>query len=238
MVVIKLKKEYFLIVFIFLCLFVLFRYPVHVKNGVIKGLEICLYTIIPSLFPFMVLSTYIVKSNILSPFYKALAIPSKLFFRQPPCATPVIIMSMIGGFPVGIKMTSDLYLSKQITKEQAQRLCLFCMNGGPAFVITTVGISILGNMKAGIIIYISLCISSFLAGVISSLIADKNVLLQKKKQDIALPLASLSVAISDSMQAIITICSWVILFSSGINCLTELNVNDKLYMVIICMLTI
>ena len=48
------------------------------------------------------------------------------------------------------------------------------MNGGPAFVITTVGISMLGNIKAGIIIYVSLCASSFLSGIISSFIADKN----------------------------------------------------------------
>ena len=64
MAVIKIKKDYFLIPIIFLCLFALFKYPIYVKEGVINGIEICLYTIIPTLFPFMTLSTYIVKSNI------------------------------------------------------------------------------------------------------------------------------------------------------------------------------
>lgn len=230
MAVIKLKREHFTILLIFFCLFVLFRYPASAKNGVIKGIEICLYTIVPSLFPFMTLSTYIVKSNILSPFYKVLSFPSKVFFRQPPCSTPVIIMSMIGGFPIGIKMINDLYLSKQITEEQAHRLCLFCMNGGPAFVITTVGLSMLGSTKAGVIIYTALCISSFLSGVISSFIADKSQIWHNEKSDISLPLSSLSVAISDSMQSILTICAWVILFSSATTCLNGLNMNDKVFL--------
>ena len=232
MAVIKLKREYFSILFIFFCLFVLFRFPDSAKSGVIKGLEICLYTIIPSLFPFMTLSTYIVKSNVLSPFYKVLSFPSRIIFKQPPCTTPVIIMSMIGGFPVGVKMTNDLYLSKQITEEQAHRLCLFCMNGGPAFVITTVGLSMLGSTKAGIIIYVSLCISSFLSGVFSSFVADRKMVFEDKEQHISLPLSSLSAAISDSMQSILTICAWVILFSSATACLSGLNMNDKVFLTI------
>ncbi len=232
MAVIKLKREYLSFILILLCIFVLFRYPVQAKNGVIKGLEICLHTIIPSLFPFMALSTYIVKSNILSPFYKILSFPSKILFKQPPCATSVIIMSMVGGFPIGIKMANDLYTSNQITKEQAQRLCLFCMNGGPAFVITTVGLSMLGSIKAGIIIYASLCASAFISGIISSFIADKNQISQAQTNDISLPLSSLSVAISDSMQSILVICAWVILFSSATSCLKEVHLGYNVYLTI------
>ncbi len=238
MTVVKVKKEYFSIIFILFCLVVIFRYPDESKSGVIKGIEICLYTIIPSLFPFMALSTYIVKSNILSPFYKLLSSTSKVFFKQPACAISVIILSMIGGFPIGIKMANDLYMQGQLTKEQSQRLCLFCMNGGPAFVITTVGLSMLGNIKAGVIIYSSLCVSSFISGIISSFIADKNDLLKNKKSEISLPLSSLSAAISDSMQSIITICAWVILFSSATNCLKSISTNEKVYMIICSLLEV
>lgn len=238
MTVVKVKKEYFSIIFILICLVVLFRYPDESKNGVIKGIEICLYTIIPSLFPFMTLSTYTVKSNILSPFYKLLSGTSKAFFKQPPCAISVIILSMIGGFPVGIKMANDLYMQGQITNEQAQRLCLFCMNGGPAFVITTVGLSMLGSMKAGIIIYVSLCISAFVSGVISSFVADKKDFSKNEKSDISLPLSSLSVAISDSMQSIITICAWVILFSSATSCLKSVGLSEKAYLVVCSLLEV
>ena len=108
MATIRIKKEYISLVIILCCIFLIFKFPDAVKNGVNEGINICFYTIIPSLFPFLTLSTYIVKSNILSPFYKLFSFPVKLFFKQPPAAISVIIMSMIGGFPVVIKMTNDL----------------------------------------------------------------------------------------------------------------------------------
>ncbi len=232
MAVIKFKKEYLSLIILLLCLSALFRYPIAVKNGVINGIEICLYTIVPSLFPFMTLSTYIVKSDILSPFYKFFSYPIKVLLRQPASAVSVIFMSMIGGFPIGIKMTNDLYTSEKITIEQAQRLCLFCMNGGPAFTITAVGLNMLNSTKAGAIIYTSLCISSLISGVISSIVADKNDVITYEKREVPLPLSSLSVAVSDSLQAILNISSWVILFSSVISCIGVLNLNEKTYIII------
>lgn len=230
MVAIKLKREYFSLIVIFCCVFLIFRYPDAVKSGVNEGLSICFYTIIPSLFPFMVLSTYIVKSNILSPAYKLFSIPVKVLFRQPAPAISVILMSMIGGFPIGIKMTNDLYTKGQINKNQAQRLCLFCMNAGPAFIITAVGTNMLRSTKAGIIIYSSLCISSFVSGIISSFIAEKEQEKIKSKNDRPLQLTSLSASVTDSIQSIFGICAWVVLFSGITMCIKEFGFPENIYL--------
>lgn len=232
MATIKLKKEYFYFVTILCCIFLIFRYPDAVKNGVNEGINICFYTIIPSLFPFLTLSTYIVKSNILSPFYKFFSFPARLLFKQSESAVAVIILSMIGGFPVGIKMTNDLYIKGQITQNQAQRLCLFCMNAGPAFVITAVGTNMLRNTKAGVIIYSSLCISSLISGIISSFVAEKNQKKNKQKNEKTLQLCSLSASVTDSIQCIFNICAWVVLFSSITMCIKGFNISEKAYIVI------
>ena len=229
MVAIKLKREYVTLILIFTCVFVIFKYPEAVKNGINEGLNICFYTIIPSLFPFMVLSTYIVKSDILSPFYKLFSNPVRLIFRQPPPAISVILLSMIGGFPVGIKMTNDLFMKGQITGEQAQRLCLFCMNAGPAFVITAVGTNMLKSTKAGIIIYSSLCISSFISGVISSFATENEQKEIKFLKEKPLKLVSLSASVTDSIHAIFGICAWVILFSAITMCIKEFKLPEKAY---------
>ncbi len=229
MATIRLKKEYLSFCFVIICLYLLFRFPSAVKNGVSEGLTICFYTIIPSLFPFMTLSSYISKSHIFSPFYKFFSIPVKKTFRQPPCTVPVIIMSMIGGFPVGIKMVYDLFSDGQITKKQAQKLCLFCMNAGPAFIITTVGINILHSMKAGIIMYISLCLSLLISGILCSVTMNKNEIIFQRKENIQLPLSSLSAAVSDSLSSILNICAWVILFSSLTNCVKTVIHNESVF---------
>ena len=162
---IKLKKSIFQISAVLLCLVFMFKFPDTVTSGVTEGLKVCFYIILPSLFPFMVLSTYIIKSNLFEFAYKFLTPVSKFLFRQPACAVPVIIMSMIGGFPVGIKMIGNLLRENSITPKQAQRLCIFCMNGGPAFIITAVGVNMLGSAKAGVIMFVSLCLSSLIIGI-------------------------------------------------------------------------
>lgn len=232
MATIRLKKEYISLIVILCCVYMMFRFPSAIKEGVNEGLNICLYTIIPSLFPFITLSTYIVKSDVLSPFYRLFSLPVKVLFKQPACCVSVITMSLIGGFPVGIKMTNDLYKKGQITKEQAQRLCLFCMNAGPAFIITAVGINMLGNAKAGIIIYCSLCISALISGVISSFIADKNCDTKKMENEKPLQLSSLSASVTDSLHCIFGICAWIVLFSSITKCLETFNISDSAYMYI------
>ncbi len=229
MAIIKLKKEYFTIVAIAVCIYFMFRFPLAVKEGVTEGLRICFYTIIPSLFPFMTLSAYMVKSNIFFSVHRILSMPARYIFRQPACSIPAILMSMIGGFPVGIKMVNELYTREQITKKQAQRLCLFCMNAGPAFVITAVGVNMLNSTKAGVIIYVSLCISSLFLGIASSFLAEKNEKTSKSKMQIQMPLSSLSASVSDALQAVLGICAWVILFSSITSCIKTLNISEHMY---------
>ena len=55
MVTVKVKKEYFTLILIILFTVLLFRFPDEIKNGITRGLSICFYTIIPSMFPFLVL---------------------------------------------------------------------------------------------------------------------------------------------------------------------------------------
>ncbi len=238
MTIIRIKKEHFSCLIILICVYLLFRFPESIKAGVIEGLEICFYTIIPSLFPFMVLSSYITKSNVISYFYGFLSPVSRFIFRLPPCTIPAIIMSNIGGFPVGIKMTNDLHSKGQITDNQAMRMCFFCMNGGPAFVITAVGVNMLHSMKAGIIIYVSLVLSSLILGIITSFLGDKNELNIEKKKEMQKPLSCLSASVSDSLNSVFGISAWVVLFSSLICCIGRFNVNNSVYLCIVSVLEV
>ena len=227
MVVIKFRKSVFQIVVVLLCLVFMFKFPDTVTNGVTEGLKVCFYIILPSLFPFMVLSTYIIKSNIFDFAYKFLAPVSKFLFRQSACTVPVIIMSMIGGFPVGIKMVGNLLRENSITKNQAQRLCIFCMNGGPAFIITAVGVNMLGSAKAGVIMFASLCFSSLIIGIFTRFLGDKNEL--KEHAPKRNTLVSLSSAVSDALQSVLGVCAWVVIFSAITTCLKICIANENVY---------
>lgn len=100
-------------------------------EGARSGVELCIRTVIPALFPFFVLSLVLTGSwkagN--TPVSRAIA----GLLGIPDAALPVLIPAFLGGYPVGAKSVGDLYRNRLITRQQAQRLLSFCSNAGPAF---------------------------------------------------------------------------------------------------------
>ncbi len=205
---------------IFVLAFSLLRFPEVAGEGVKKGIELSLYTLIPSMFPFMFLSSFIVSSGICSKLEKAFSLAMKKLFRLPGVCGSLIILSMIGGLPIGARMAGELYDKKYITQKQGQRLLLFCINPGPAFVISTVGYYMLGSKKVGCIIFISVVASSITIGFLSKfLFNDELTEVLSKKSDSKLDIQGAIVSsVSESSRGMMNICSWVILFS----CFSEL----------------
>lgn len=226
MKIICFKKKYLSFIFVIFCTFLIFHFPDKVKSGVNEGLAICADTIIPSLFPFMTLSSYIIKSEITGQGKCGYRL-SQILFRQPQAALSCIIISMIGGFPVGIRSVSELYENGRLTEEQSQRLCLFCINPGPAFVITALGENMLGNRKAGVIIYASLCISALLCGIFSSFVGEKCEITESRNPSDKSG-ASLSASVTNSVQSVFSICGWIVLFSAFTGYLTSIFKGEYL----------
>ena len=128
------------------------------KQGVAQGIVICTNVIIPSLFPFMVCVTMILKYEITVQnkyvnfvLYKIFGHSFEMFFA--------FILSMIGGYPVGAKIISELYNKNAINNKTANIMLLYCVNAGPAFIISVVG-GILGSKKLGLLLIVSHLISS------------------------------------------------------------------------------
>lgn len=203
--------------------FLLLLMPEKAAEGVRKGLDICAVSVIPSLFPFMALSSFLINSRLCLFRGKIANAMGKKLFSLPGSALSAVFMSLIGGFPIGASMTSKLLANGEITKNQAQRMMLFCVNAGPAFVIGTVGVSMLANAAAGGIILISLLISSLSMGFFSFLISDGEFTVPKEYKNEAAPEFSQAFtrSVADAAGAMFSICAWVILFSC-VNAFTDL----------------
>ncbi len=196
--------------------FCLLCYPSVVSKGITDGLFLCSGVVIPSLFPFMVLSSFLVKSGFCNKIGHFLEPLTKTLFKLPGCTAGVIFMSLIGGFPVGAKMTYEMFENKQITKFQAKRMMLFCINAGPAFVINAVGYAMFGSSKIGVIIFASLCISSILIGIVTAFTENNEeceIICSPTIKNDAKISRAITDSASDGAQAIFSVCVWVILFS-------------------------
>lgn len=236
MITIKLKKNFLPLFFVLLCAFCIFKMPYAVTGGITDGLKICFYTVLPSLFPFTVLSSYISRTDALLPVYRFLSPVTKYVFRQPPAAAPVIVMSLIGGFPIGAKMTAELYCDGRLTENQAQRLNMFCMNAGPAFTVTAVGVSMLSSRRAGAVIFASLCASSLIIGFLTSFLDDKSGFTEYKSRGVMNPLSALSASVTDAVNTMLSICAWIIMFSAVTGCF-EASCADSGLLLAVCSLT-
>ena len=75
--------------------------PQAASQGVRDGLTLCGQVVIPSLFPFLALSSFLVQSGLAQRAGHLLEPITKLLFRLPGAAGSAILMSLIGGYPVG-----------------------------------------------------------------------------------------------------------------------------------------
>ena len=149
----------------------------------------------------------------------------------------VILLSFVGGLPVGAKMSAELYERGLISKEQFARLLSFCVNPGPAFVISAVGVSMLRSKETGIILYVSLIMSSLFIGILSRYFAPAdetyisctaNDNSSKNKR------APFEKAVIKSSKSLFSICAWVTAFSCFNEITANLNISDALRSFILC----
>lgn len=197
-----------------LCAFILCK-PGISAEGAKKGIIFCTDILVPSLFPFMVMASFIVNTGIadkLGPFFSKI---TKKFFKLPGCTGSTILLSLIGGYPTGARGIKTLLDNDKITHEQARRMVLFCVGAGPAFVISAIGVSMLGNIYVGLAIFISQVISSIIVGIIVSRFSkDTDVIPVNSAKNRMSFSQALVTSCEDASRGIISICAFVVLFSS------------------------
>ncbi|MDR3178731.1 MAG: hypothetical protein LBT82_01570 [Oscillospiraceae bacterium] len=214
------KKKIFKILFIIIAtafvFFGLLFWNVETANGIKTGLAFCCEILIPSIFPFMMLSIFMVKSGlsyeiskIIDPFVKAL-------FALPGSTGITILIGLLGGYPTGARSIRSLVEKKEISHEQAQRMLYFTVGAGPAFTITVVGCGLLKSYQIGLILFASQIIASLLIGITLGINNKKT--LKNINSTNNQPLAKTNVcnafieSCSDATDGMITMCSLVVLF--------------------------
>lgn len=137
-------------------------YPSFGFKGASQAVNLCLNTIIPSLFAFMVVAETVIgmSAGLKFPFC-----PASKLLKVEQCTEAAIVLSFLGGYPIGVRCIDTLYKNRLISKGNARRLALCLVNPSPSFIITAIGLRLLSSVKAGII----LAVSVYSANIIVSL---------------------------------------------------------------------
>ncbi len=200
----------------------LFIFSQECKNGALNGLMMCLSVLIPSLFPFFILASFLAESHILdliTPVFNPIS--KALLGMRGICLVPVI-MALTGGYPVGAKTVATLYRNKSITNQEAERLAVICCFAGPGFLITFMGVSLLLSKESGIIMLLSQIISGVLLCLTSRLCFGKceisGEITVKEKPSLS---SALVTSVNSAVKSTAGMCGFVIAFSVICSVLTE-----------------
>lgn len=191
----------------------LIAYPNAITTGISRGLSICSAVIIPTLYPFMLLAGLLANSPLCRRPGRIVHAVTRRLFGLPGCCGPAILLSLVGGYPAGAIAMAQLRERGQITEEEMRRMTAYCVNGGPGFVISTVGIGLLGSVQAGIVLYTAQVAVSVGIGIVlgrghRQIRESANIPLPPKK-----PMAQV---VSDTCASLLAMCGFVVLAAAGL----------------------
>ena len=199
-------------------------WPGEAMSAMKDGLSLCGNVILPSLFPFFVLSSLVVElgmSRCLGRLFQPVMAP--LFRVNGACASAVAL-GFIGGYPVGARTAIALYESGQCSRTEAERLLAFCNNSGPAFILGVVGTGVFGSGAAGLLLYLAHVAASLLVGVLFRFYRYREPPRPSRQPEAHFQAARFSAAftrsVTSSLASALNICAFILFFTVTIRMLT------------------
>jgi hypothetical protein len=170
--------------------------------GAQAGLELCIRSVIPSLFPFLFLSVILTGAGgqVLSPVLR----PLGRLCRIPEGAESILAVGLIGGYPVGAQCVAQACRDCRLDIKTARRMLGFCSNAGPSFIF-----GFLSGCFAPLSLWLLWGIH-ILSAVITGILLPGGSTTQFTEGSPA-PVSPVS-ALERSVRTMALICGWVILF--------------------------
>ena len=206
-------------------------YSKAVSAAMTQALALCVQVLLPSLFPFFVLSSMVISTGVVQRLSPRLEKPFGWLFGLPGSFGAALLLGAAGGYPVGAKTIATLYQQGQCSKRDAEKALRFCNNAGPAFLISAVGASLLQDPHAGLNLYAVHVLSALIIGFIYRKNTD-NVKYHCITADHMRSTATISLfsrAVTDAFSSFLNVSAFVLIFSVISTMLQQLPLIDSLH---------
>ncbi len=187
-------------------------FSAQAQDSVRDALRLCADTIIPSLFPFFVLSVLLNRLGLPGMLSRLMGRAASALFGVSGEGASALFIGLTGGYPMGASYIADMYLCGRIDREEGQRLLAFCNNSGPAFIIGAVGAGAFRSTAAGLMLYGVHIVSALLTGLIFAGSRRSAEKLPAADDGAALE-SALTDAVKGAVSAVLNVCGFVVIFS-------------------------
>lgn len=226
--ILEIKKNY--IISLFITLFIV-SFTLNLSSclkAVLEGATLWFNSILPTVLPFTFLCNLLMAHDGIFLFSTILGpILCRPLGLSKNCSFP-LAASLLCGYPLGAKYSSDLYKLNYITKDEYIRVLNIASNCSPIFILGTVSISMLNNTFYGYILLFSNYISILIIGLIT-----KRKKSHLKTKDIGFKCGqnfgeAIKSSLESSINTTISIGGFIIIFSLLISL-----IKDNVYINII-----
>jgi sporulation integral membrane protein YlbJ len=221
--------------------------PKTVYEGASVGLQAWWNIVFPSLLPFFIASELLMSLGIVSFMGILLEPVMRPLFNVPGCGSFVMVLGFSSGCPIGTMVTAKLRRNKMCTQVEAERLMSFTNNSSPLFMLVAVSVGMFGNPKLGMLIVGAHYLANLTLGLvlrfyrkndrerIANHVSQHNVIRrsirelarfhQNEKRAIGQIIGD---AVSNSINTLLKIGGFMILFAVIIRILTQIGFIDYL----------
>src|SRR5699024_9101807 len=104
------------------------------------GLDLWFHTVLPSLLPFMILSGFFIHTGKVEKLLSRFSGFFSAAFGLTPWGAYALLLGLFCGYPMGARLTADLYARQKISRTEARYLLTFSNNASPMFLSTYVAV--------------------------------------------------------------------------------------------------
>lgn len=194
------------------------------RQGAFDGIDLCMRVVIPSIFPFLLITSWL--NYKLIDLRIPLIIKLGRIVRMPQGTESILLLGLIGGYPVGSRCIGEMYRNEDLNKHDAMRMLAFCNNAGPAYIFGVTCTLFQSPLIPWLLWFIHI-ISALMVGIV----------LRSKDDSMAGTFhsdpISIAQALKHSLISMATICGWIIIFKTFLGFIACIPIPNTIF-VIIC----
>ena len=168
-----------------------------------EGIQLCVRTVIPSLFPFFVLSG-VINSCLLGRRFRFLR-PIGRLCRIPKGGESLLLLGFLAGYPIGAQLITQAYRDGRLSESTARRMLGFCNNAGPSFIFGMLS-PLFSGIKTLWVLWLVQILSALITGVILPAEPTSAIQLFPGKG------ITFTESLQKALKAIGGVCGWIVLF--------------------------
>ncbi len=151
-------------------MFYLISFPGNALTLIKNTIYLFFEKVFPFLFPFFILSTLLVKANLIKYIEYIFNPINKILFKTESKASSFLfIANLFSGNPGSVKLLSNLVNEEKISVDEGNNLLLYTCFANPLFIIGFIGVGFYKNMTVAYILLLSHFLSNIIIGILANI---------------------------------------------------------------------